>query len=253
MLLDLQRHVLDVDLLDHSRQDRRHGLQVMPATGTEIEAIVDRRAVDRLRGEGGAFVLGVTRLSADTALLLTFRRLRLGRLDDVRGRWLGGGRGILRAAAKLPPGDGRQWPQAPSTAPLEHPTAPASADNSGKTSVPWLSWLAMLHPGPSLRNTGERLPGKSTGTRISFASALTPTGAARPRHDVARFRGVHAPALQVDRWFHPTGSELPRSRNPAASLLILTRWLTIVDYLASSNPVTMWMLVQGISSAKGEL
>ena len=43
MLLDLQRHVLDVDLLDHSGHNRRHGLQVMAATGTKIEAIVDRR------------------------------------------------------------------------------------------------------------------------------------------------------------------------------------------------------------------
>ena len=35
MFLDLQRYVVDVDLLDHSGRDRRHGLQVVPATGTE--------------------------------------------------------------------------------------------------------------------------------------------------------------------------------------------------------------------------
>ena len=101
MLLDLQRHVVDVDLLDHPGQNRRHRLQVMAATGTEIEAIVDRRTVDRFRREGIAFVLGVTRLSADAASILTLRRLRLGRLDDVGGRRLGGGRGVLPCGGKL--------------------------------------------------------------------------------------------------------------------------------------------------------
>src|SRR3954468_14985651 len=71
MLLDLQRHVLDVDLPDHSGHDRRHGLQMIPATGTKIEAIVDRRTVDRFGRVGGAFVLGVTRLSPDAAPPLT--------------------------------------------------------------------------------------------------------------------------------------------------------------------------------------
>jgi hypothetical protein len=45
----------------------------MAATGTEIEPIVDRRAVDQFWWEGGAFVLGVTRLSADVASFLTLR------------------------------------------------------------------------------------------------------------------------------------------------------------------------------------
>ena len=88
MLLDLQRHVLNVNLLDHPGHNRRHGFQVMAATGTEIEAIVDRRAVDRFRREGSAFVLGVTGLSADVASILALWRLRLGRLDDVGGRRL---------------------------------------------------------------------------------------------------------------------------------------------------------------------
>ena len=74
MLLDHQRHVLDVDLLDHPGHDRGHGLQVMPAPGAKIEAIVERIAVDQFRREGGAFVLGVTRLPADAASLLALRR-----------------------------------------------------------------------------------------------------------------------------------------------------------------------------------
>src|SRR3954454_2625491 len=101
MLLDLQRHVPDVDLLDHSGHDRRHGLQMIPATGTKIEAIVDRRTVDRSGREGGAVVLGVARLAPDAAPLLTLRRVRLGRLDDVGGRWLRGGRGILAGRGQL--------------------------------------------------------------------------------------------------------------------------------------------------------
>ena len=68
---------------------------MIPAKGTKIEAIVDRRTVDRFGREGGEFVLGVTRLSPDASSLLTLRRVRLGRLDDVGGRWLRGGRGIL--------------------------------------------------------------------------------------------------------------------------------------------------------------
>src|SRR5689334_15173138 len=72
-----------------------------PATGAKVEARIDRRAVDRFGWEGGAFVLGVARLSADAASLLTLRRLRLGRLDDVGGRRLGGGRGILPRRGEL--------------------------------------------------------------------------------------------------------------------------------------------------------
>jgi len=63
----------------------------MATTGTEIEVIVDRRAVDQFRREGSAFVLGVTRLSADAASILTLRRFRLGRLDDIGRRGLRGG------------------------------------------------------------------------------------------------------------------------------------------------------------------
>ena len=145
MLLDRQRHVVDVDLLDHPGHDRRHGLQVMPATGTKIEAMVERNAVDLFRWEGGAFVLGVSGLSTDAASLLALRRRRLGRLDDIGRRRLGGGRGILpgRRELLLESSDGGLKRL---NRPAWASTLPASADNSGKTSVPWFSWRPMLHP-----------------------------------------------------------------------------------------------------------
>jgi hypothetical protein len=101
MLLDHQRHVVDVDLLDHPGHDRGHGFQVMPAPGAKIEAMVERIAVDQFRREGGAFVLGVTGLPAVAAPLLALRRCRFGRLDDVGGRRLGRGRGILPRRGEL--------------------------------------------------------------------------------------------------------------------------------------------------------
>ncbi len=58
-------------------------------------------AVDQFRREGGAFVLGVTGLPADAVPLLALRRCRLGRLDDVGGRRLGRGRGILPRRGEL--------------------------------------------------------------------------------------------------------------------------------------------------------
>src|SRR3954469_25708460 len=57
--------------------------------------------VDRLGREGGAFVLGMSGLSTDSALGLALRRWRLGRLDDVGGRGLGGGRGVLAGRGQL--------------------------------------------------------------------------------------------------------------------------------------------------------
>ena len=101
MLLDHQRHVVDVDLLDHPGHDRGHGFQVMPAPGAKIKAMVERIAVDQFRREGGAFVLWVTGLPADAAPLLALRRCRFGRLDDVGGRRLGRGRGILPRRGEL--------------------------------------------------------------------------------------------------------------------------------------------------------
>ena len=77
------------------------GSKSMAAPGTEIEAMIERPAVDRLGREGVSLVLGVSGLATDPASLLTLRRRRLGRLDDVGGRGLGGGRGILPRRGEL--------------------------------------------------------------------------------------------------------------------------------------------------------
>ena len=59
-------------------------------------------------GKAAPLVLGVAGLAADAAALLALRRGRLGRLDDVGGRRLGGVRGILagRGELLLEAGDG---------------------------------------------------------------------------------------------------------------------------------------------------
>ena len=51
--------------------------------------------------EGRAVVLGVPGLSADGAFVLAGRGWGLGRLDDVGGGRLGGGRGVLAGGGQL--------------------------------------------------------------------------------------------------------------------------------------------------------
>ena len=113
----------------------------------------------------------VSGLATDLALSLTIGRRRLGRLDDVRGRGLGRRRGILPRRRELLLESARPWPQA-------QRAAPPIADNSDKTSVPWLSWLAMLNHRPQFRHncTGERLP-------LREPPLLTQAGAAPRRRN----------------------------------------------------------------------
>ena len=101
MLLDRQRHLADIDLLDHPRRESEGGLQVMAARGAGVEAMIEAPAVDGFRRERGAFVFGMSGLSADSAMVLALWRWRLGRLDDVGGRGLGGGRGVLARRGEL--------------------------------------------------------------------------------------------------------------------------------------------------------
>src|SRR5208337_4111428 len=75
---------------------------------------------------------------------------------------------------RVAPGDERQWPRAPSTAPLGRPTSPAGADSSGKTSVPWISWRAMLYPWSRIHNTGERLLRQYANQDMGAHSGLDP-------------------------------------------------------------------------------
>ena len=63
--------------------------------------MVEGAAVDGLGPEGGPLVLGMAGLAADAASVLALGRWRLGWLDDVGGRGLGGGRGVLARGGEL--------------------------------------------------------------------------------------------------------------------------------------------------------
>src|SRR3954471_10618750 len=103
VLLDRQRHLDDVDLLNNVRGDGPHGLEVMATRGAVVEAMIEGPGVDGLGREGDALVLGVAGLSADAAPVLALGRWRLGRLAEVgRGR-LGGGGGVLACRGELLP------------------------------------------------------------------------------------------------------------------------------------------------------
>jgi hypothetical protein len=83
MLLDRERDLGDVDLLDHPWREGRGREQVVATAGAGVEAMVGRAAVDGLGREGGPLVLGMAGLAADVASVLAFWRWRLGWLDDV--------------------------------------------------------------------------------------------------------------------------------------------------------------------------
>ena len=76
-------------------------LQAVSATRAEVQEVIVRSAVDLFRWEQDTLVFGVSGLSTDAALVLALRRWRLGRLDDIRGRGLGGGRGVLPRCGEL--------------------------------------------------------------------------------------------------------------------------------------------------------
>src|SRR4051795_9116272 len=63
--------------------------------------MIEGPGVDGLGREGGSLVLGMAGLPADPASVLARGRWRLGRLDDVGGRGLGGGRGVLAGRSQL--------------------------------------------------------------------------------------------------------------------------------------------------------
>ena len=78
--------------------DQLHLLDHMPVVQRNqlswgLEFVVDR-LIDPLGGKRFTFMLGMTALTADLSLA-TMRRRRLGRLDDIARRWLGGIRRIL--------------------------------------------------------------------------------------------------------------------------------------------------------------
>jgi hypothetical protein len=73
----------------------------MAAARAGVEAMVEGAAVDGLGREGGALVLGMAGLAADATPLLALWRRGLGRLDEIGGRGLGGGRGVLASHGEL--------------------------------------------------------------------------------------------------------------------------------------------------------
>jgi hypothetical protein len=90
MLLDLDWDLGHLDLLDNPHIVVG-GLQAPAAVRTDLwNVIVRGRSEEFWRGQG-AFVLGVPRLTATLARVLSWRWLRLGGLDDVRRRWFRGG------------------------------------------------------------------------------------------------------------------------------------------------------------------
>src|SRR5512135_1508449 len=99
MLLDPQRHLANLDLLDYPRCDGQCRTQVVPARGAGVEVMIEEPGVDRFGRERGPLVLGVSGLSADAASVLALRRWWLGRLDDVRRGGLEEFEESLRAAA----------------------------------------------------------------------------------------------------------------------------------------------------------
>src|SRR3954471_731963 len=101
VLLDRQRDLAGIDLLDQPRRDGQGGPQGMAARGAGVEAMIEGPAVDGLGREGDALVLGMAGLAADAAPVLALRWWRLGRLDDVGGGWLGRRRGVLAGRGQL--------------------------------------------------------------------------------------------------------------------------------------------------------
>ena len=98
VLLDGQFRRLEIDLLDD------FGLLAVEAelsatAGASVQGM-NQEKIDLLSGEKGAFVPGMARLSTGFAFVSS-RSNRRRWLDDVRGRWFGGSRGVFASSSKL--------------------------------------------------------------------------------------------------------------------------------------------------------
>ena len=158
--LDSTMHLIDVNLLDHTGLEPGCGFQSM-AISLGQRSIDDRKPA-LMTGEGnGIAYVRVSRLATDLALNLTIGKRRFRRLDDVRGRRLGRGRGILPRRRELLLVFGNRRPRA-------QRAAPSIPDNLDKTSVPWISCLAMLKHRPQIHhNCSVRRPPSGLTTRES--------------------------------------------------------------------------------------
>ena len=101
VLVNLQGHGDDVDLLDDDGWFVVGHEQVPSAAGAGVQEVVRGDRGEHLWLEQLALVCGMSRLAAALASLLAGRRLRLARLDDVRGGGLGRVRGILAGRGEL--------------------------------------------------------------------------------------------------------------------------------------------------------
>ena len=101
VLVDLQGHVADVNLLDNDGWFGVGHEQVPTAAGAGVQEVVGGAGGEHLGREQLALVCGMSRLAAGLASLLAGRWLRLGRLDDVRGGGLGRVGGILAGGGQL--------------------------------------------------------------------------------------------------------------------------------------------------------
>src|SRR5436305_1002699 len=100
MLLNVQRRFAEVYLLHYTR--RGGGLvQPMAAVGADLQAVMNCGHGQLLGRQQGTFVLGVAELPPRWTGGLVQRGWRCGGLDDVRGRWFGGSRGVLPCRGQL--------------------------------------------------------------------------------------------------------------------------------------------------------
>jgi hypothetical protein len=68
VLLNRQRHLIDVNLLDDSGLAPGRGFQPLAAPRTKLDPIIERAVVDGLGRERISFVFGVSGLATDLAL-----------------------------------------------------------------------------------------------------------------------------------------------------------------------------------------
>ena len=80
MLLDLQRHGADVDLLDHDRLGGEVQLQSLSARRAEVQDVIVRRSCEHFGREEDTLVTGVAGLSAGLARGLALAVAGLGGL-----------------------------------------------------------------------------------------------------------------------------------------------------------------------------
>ena len=100
VLADAQRHGLDLHLL-HDAWRTGGCLQTVAAVRAQFQRVAVGAAAEHLRGEVLPQVAWMTRLAAAAPRGGRVGRGRLGRLDQIRGRRLGGGRRIFAGAGKL--------------------------------------------------------------------------------------------------------------------------------------------------------